>query len=159
MEDAFDGDMKPMLTLRNRINVMIRRVSSRFGPTRRRRLSYSTTACPPGQFLLLVAMRETNLERLNFSVITGCHPSCASKTNTMRCLIWDRRQRSRCPNCRLNSAAMTRHMNMRVSRLALMPGGAEEVESFENYCAQRFRNRRPFTESHRGSSGVPDSRR
>jgi hypothetical protein len=158
MEDAFDGDMKPMLTLRNRIE--------RDDPES---VSIWTNTTAPLELLddsvsswpvpRLVAMRETNLGRLNFSVIGGV-PSKSRVENQYDAVLYlgppSAITMSELPVelCRDDA-----YMNMRVSRLALMPGGAEEVESFENYCAQRFRNRRPFTESHRASSGVPDSRR
>ena len=159
MEGAFDGDRKPMLTLRNQIE--------RDDPESVFSIWTNTTA--PLELLdnsvsswpvpRLVAMRGTNLGRLNFSVIGGIRSKLRVEDQYDAVLYVGPPSSITISELPVELCRDEAYMTMRVSRLAVMPGGAEEVESFKNSCAQRIRNRRPFTESHRASTGVPESRR
>ena len=158
MENAFDGDKKPMLTLRNRIE--------RDDPESVFSIWTNTTA--PLELLdsrvsswpvpRLVATRGTDLGRLNFSVLGGVPSKLRVEEQYDAVLYLGPPSSITISELPVELCQDGAYMRMRAGRLALVPGGAREVESFQNDCAQRLVNRRPFSRS-RAVSGVPDSPR
>jgi hypothetical protein len=106
----------------------------------------------------LVAMRGTDLGRLNFSVLGGVPSKLRVEEQYDAVLYLGPPSSITISELPIELCQDGTYMRMRAGRLALVPGGAREVESFQNDCAQRLVNRRPFTRS-RAVSGVPDSPR
>jgi hypothetical protein len=160
MENAFDGDKRPMLTLRNRIE-QGRHPDSVFSIWTNTTvplalLDSSASSWPVPH---LVALRATALGRLNFSALGGIPSTLRIEDQYDAILHLGPPSSITMSELAVELCRDQVYIDMRSQRLARVPGGTAELEFFKSTCAQRLQGRRPFTESRRASSGLPDSPR
>ena len=131
MEGAFDADMKPMLTLRNRIE------QDEPGSV----FSIWTNTTVPLELLdssasywpvpYLVPLSGTSLGRLNFSAFAGIPSKLRMQDQYDAILHLGPPSSITMSELPVELCRDEDYMNMRFRRLALMPGGAEEPESLQ----------------------------
>lgn len=159
MENAFDADMRPMMTLRNRIeqddpDSVFSIWTNTTVPLELLDSSASSWPVPH-----LVVLSGTSLGRLHFSVFAGIRSKMRMEDQYDAILHLGPPSSITMSELPVELCRDEAYRNMRLARLAASPGGLQESERFENVCAQRIRGRRPFNESHGASIGMPDSRR